>query len=106
MVDADTSPDTIRDLELATHLNNLLRAYLEEGRREGSDALGMLLQLQEELCRALCGLAAEAAHADERETQETRKWLAQSRVADKLLFLIEAVFLVVVDQADEIAERS
>ena len=37
MVDADTSPDTIRDLELATHLNNLLRAYAEEGRREGRD---------------------------------------------------------------------
>ncbi len=105
MAAADTHPDAARDLELAVRLNNLLRVYAE-GRRDGGDALGMLLRLEEDLCRALTELAAEAARAGGREARGTRDWLARSRVADKLLFLIEAVFLVIVDQAEEVAEQS
>ena len=41
-----------------------------------------------------------------RDRAGSRDWIARSRVADKLLFLVEAVFLVVVDRADEVAERS
>jgi hypothetical protein len=108
MADADKPPDDARDLELATHLNNLLRAYAEGDRRDGGgDALGMLLRLHEDLCRALCALAAEAAGAaGGRDGAGPRDWLARSRVADKLLFLVEAVFLVILNQADEVAERS
>ena len=105
MAATDTPPDAARDLELAVRLNNLLRACAE-GRRDGGDALAMLLRLQEDLCRALCELAAEAARAGGHEARGTRDWLARSRVADKLLFLIEAVFLVIVDQAEEVAEQS
>jgi hypothetical protein len=110
MADADTPRDDARDLELATHLNNLLRAYAEGDRRDGGgrDALGMLLRLHEDLCRALCALAAEAAGASGGRDGAAgpRDWLARSRVADKLLFLVEAVFLVILNQADEVAERS
>jgi hypothetical protein len=109
MADADTPPDDARDLELATHLNNLLRTYAEGDRRDGGgDALGMLLRLHEDLCRALCALAAEAAGAagGRDGAAGPRDWLARSRVADKLLFLVEAVFLVILNQADEVAERS
>jgi hypothetical protein len=105
MIDDDTSPDAPRALELAVHLNNLLRAYAEAGRDDG-DALRMLLRLQEDLCRALCGLAAEAAHAGRHDGHETRFWLGRSRVADQLLFLIEAVFLLIVHRAEEVAESS
>src|SRR5215218_3128918 len=111
MTDADTPRDDARDLELATHLNNLLRVYAEGDRRDGGgggDALGMLLRLHEDLCRALCALAAEAAGASggRDAVAGPRDWLARSRVADKLLFLVEAVFLVILNQADEVAERS
>jgi hypothetical protein len=87
------------------HLNNLLRAYAEAGREDG-DALRLLLRLEEDLCRALCGLAAEAAHAGRHDGRETRRWLARSRVGDQLLFLIEAVFLLLVHRAEEVAARS
>ena len=105
MIDDDTSPDAPRALELAVHLNNLLRAYADAGRDDG-DALRMLLRLQEDLCRALCRLAAEATHAGRHDGHETRHWLGRSRVGDQLLFLIEAVFLLLVHRAEEVAERS
>src|SRR3954466_323478 len=57
--DDDTSPDAARALELAVHLNNLLRAYAEAG-PGGDDPLRLLLRLLEDLCRALGELAAEA----------------------------------------------
>jgi hypothetical protein len=102
MTDHDPAPDAPLALELAVHLNNLLRAYADAGREDG-DALRLLLRLQEDLCRALCGLAAEAARGDARGT---RGWLARSRVGDQLLFLIEAVFLLLVHRSEEVAERS
>jgi hypothetical protein len=105
MIDDDAFPDAARALELAVRLNNLLRAYAEAGRGDG-DALRLLLRLQEDLCRALCGLAAEAAHAGRHDGHETRHWLGRSRVGDQLLFLIEAVFLLLVHRAEEVAERS
>ena len=105
MINDDASPDAARALELAVHLNNLLRAYADAGREDG-DALRLLLRLQEDLCRALCGLAAEAAQGGGRDARGTRGWLARSRVGDQLLFLIEAVFLLLVHRAEEVAERS
>ena len=102
MIDDDTSPDTPRALELAVHLNNLLRAYAEAG-PGGDDPLRLLLRLLEDLCRALRELAAEAAHLDR---HGARHWLGRSRVGDELLFLIEAVFLLLVHRAEEVAERS
>ena len=100
--DDDTSPDAARALELAVHLNNLLRAYAEAG-PGGDDPLRLLLRLLEDLCRALRELAAEAAHLDR---HGARHWLGRSRVGDELLFLIEAVFLLLAERPEEVAAGS
>jgi hypothetical protein len=100
--DDDTSPDAARALELAVHLNNLLRAYAEAG-PDGDDPLRLLLRLLEDLCRALCELAAEAAHLDR---HGARHWLGRSRVGDELLFLVEAVFLLLAERPEEVAAGS
>ena len=100
--DDDSSPDAARALELAVHLNNLLRAYAEAG-PGGDDPLRLLLRLLEDLCRALGELAAEAAHLDR---HGARHWLGRSRVGDELLFLIEAVFLLLAERPGEVAAGS
>ena len=100
--DDDTSPDAARALELAVHLNNLLRAYAEAG-PGCDDPLRLLLRLLEDLCRALRELAAEAAHLDR---HGARHWLGRSRVGDELLFLIEAVFLLLAERPEEVAAGS
>jgi hypothetical protein len=100
--DDDTSPDAARALELAVHLNNLLRAYAEAG-PGGDDPLRLLLRLLEDLCRALRELAAEAAHLDR---HGARHWLGRSRVGDELLFLVEAVFLLLAERPEEVAAGS
>jgi hypothetical protein len=100
--DDDTSPDEARALELAVHLNNLLRAYAEAG-PGGDDPLRLLLRLLEDLCRALRELAAEAAHLDR---HGARHWLGRSRVGDELLFLVEAVFLLLAERPEEVAAGS